>query len=78
LKEKLGFLQPVLDTVGQTFQWLSDKFGSLFGWFGSLFEQEKLSDSQKEKMRQSGYDFVNSLFDGIGATFAAIPDWLMN
>ena len=43
---------------------------------GSLFEQETLTDADKEKARQAGYDFVMALWNGMKQVFADLTGWV--
>ena len=45
-------------------------------WLGSIFKRETLSEDDKAKAKQAGYDFVMALWDGMKQVAADLLAWV--
>jgi TP901 family phage tail tape measure protein len=83
-------LAPALETVRPLLEWfaplgdmIASGWNSAVGaikavgeWLGSVFKKETLSEDDKAKAKQAGYDFVMSLWDGMKQVMADLLAWL--
>lgn len=83
-------LAPALDAVRPALEWFAP-FGDVIAagwdkaagaikavgqWLGSVFKQETLSEDDKAKAKQAGYDFIMTLWDGMKQVAADLLAWV--
>ncbi|QRI61823.1 phage tail tape measure protein [Shinella sp. PSBB067] len=70
-------LEPVKTTItaiGDAFSYLGEKISAAAGWFGSFFEKEVLSESDKAKLEQSAYEVTTRIAEAIKLGTKALYD----
>ncbi|EJF79382.1 phage tail tape measure protein, TP901 family, core region [Bartonella sp. DB5-6] len=71
-KQGLGAVSQGFGNVWEGFKHSITKF---WGWLGSFFAQEKLSDDAKAGMEQAGEDLANWIVDGFMAPITKLSDF---
>lgn len=79
----LKLAKPVIEGIGDAIEGIGEKFGrareklqKFVDWVGSFFEREVLTDEQKARAEQSGYDFADRIIEGIKSVFIGFPTWV--
>lgn len=83
LAPALDAIRPVLDwfaPIGEVIAAGWDKAATAVSavgkWLGSIFSQETLSEEDKAKAEQAGYDFVMAIWDGMKRVASEVTAWM--
>ena len=76
LRPVLDWFAPLGDMIASGWERARSAISAVTTWIGSLFEQETLTDADKEKARQAGYDFVMALWNGMKQVFDGLVSWV--
>ncbi len=72
----LDWFAPLGDAIARGWEAAKSAVSAVGDWIGSIFQQETLTDADKEKARQAGYDFVMALWNGMKQVFADLTGWV--
>jgi TP901 family phage tail tape measure protein len=82
LQPAFAALEPVMEpiaglarAIGSGYEWASQKISDFMGWLSSVFEQETLTDGQKEAYRKSGSDLAEAMITAIKTAFNELLAW---
>ncbi|MCT8999225.1 phage tail tape measure protein [Chelativorans intermedius] len=71
----LEWLAPVGDAIAAGWDKASAALRSFFGWLGSFFSREVLSEDAKAGFEQAGYEAATRMIEAIKGVFAGLVDW---
>ncbi len=72
----LDWFAPLGDAIARGWEAAKSAVSAVGDWIGSIFQQETLTDADKEKARQAGYDFVMALWNGMKKVFSDLTGWV--
>ncbi|WDR05555.1 phage tail tape measure protein [Devosia rhodophyticola] len=83
LQPALKLIEPVTTpigaaarSIGDGFQFASDKIKAFSGWIASFFQRETLSDEQKAEFSKAGYDVADAMINSIKDAFNNFIEWM--
>ena len=76
VKPYLEWLKPIGNVIASGWERAKSAMSSVASWLGSIFQQETLTEADKEKARQAGYDFVMALWNGMKQVFSDMTSWV--
>lgn len=76
IRPVLDWFAPLGDAIAAGWEKAGEAIGRVGEWLGSIFAKEVLSEDQKAQAKQSGYDFVMNLWNGMKQVFADLKAWL--
>lgn len=72
----LDWFAPLGDLIAAGWEKAGAAISAVGEWLGSVFTQEVLSEDERAKAKQSGYDFVMALWDGMKQVFNDLVAWV--
>lgn len=76
IRPLLDWLAPIGSKIASGWDSAKAAMSSVASWLGTFFQQETLTDADKEKARKAGYDFVMALWDGMKQVFSNLTAWV--
>lgn len=76
IRPLLNWMAPIGEQIANGWERAKSAVSSVTSWLGTLFQQETLTDADKEKARQAGYDFVMALWNGMKQVFNDLISWV--
>ncbi len=78
IRPVLDWFAPLGDAIAAGWEKAGEVIGRVGEWLGSIFAKEVLSEDQKAQAKQSGYDFVMNLWNGMKQVMADLLAWVGN
>ncbi len=78
IRPVLDWFAPLGDAIAAGWERAGEVIGRVGEWLGSIFAKEVLSEDQKAQAKQSGYDFVMNLWNGMKQVMADLLAWVGN
>lgn len=76
IRPALDWLAPLGDVIAAGWERAKTAIAAVGEWLGSLFQKEVLTEDEKGKAKQAGYDFIMSLWNGMKQVFIDMKAWL--
>lgn len=76
IRPVLDWFAPLGDVIAAGWRSAISVIQEVGQWLGSVFEQETLSEDDKAKAKQAGYDFIMSLWNGMKQVMADLLQWV--
>lgn len=78
IRPVLEWFAPLGDVIAAGWAKAESVIRSVGEWLGSVFSKETLSEDDKTKAKQAGYDFVMALWDGMKQVAADLLAWVQD
>lgn len=72
----LDWFAPLGNVIAAGWEKATGAISAVSDWLGRLFQREALSDADKAAAKQSGYDFVMAIWDGMKQVAADLVAWM--
>jgi TP901 family phage tail tape measure protein len=76
IRPVLDWFAPLGNAIASGWDRAKTAISSVSSWLGSLFQQETLTEADKEKAKKAGYDFVMALWNGMKSVFNELTAWV--
>lgn len=76
IRPALEWFAPLGDLIAAGWQKAKEVVSAVGEWLGSIFGKETLSEEDKAAAKQSGYDFVMAIWDGMKQVAADLLAWV--
>lgn len=76
IRPVLDWFAPLGDLIASGWEKAGAAISAVGEWLGSIFTKETLSEDDKAKAKQAGYDFVMAIWDGMKAVMSNLTSWV--
>ncbi len=78
IRPVLDWFAPLGEAIARGWERAKTAVSAVGDWLGSFFQQETLTEADREAARQAGYDFIMSLWNGMKQVAEELVAWVSN